>query len=108
MVLVGFGFVLYASASLSVVQTLSPPDFRGRLTALFALLYWGLMPLGALLGGAATALLGARMAFALSGLILIAAGVTAYVARRQVAQLRIGQDGQIVEQDREATARLAD
>jgi MFS family permease len=93
MILVGFGFVIYASASLSVVQTLSPVDFRGRLTALFALLYWGLMPLGALLGGAATAALGARAAFALSGVILAIAGVAAYLRRRQLAQLRIGPDG---------------
>jgi MFS family permease len=93
MVLAGFGFVVYASASLSVIQALSPPDFRGRLTALFALLYWGLMPLGSLLGGAATAVLGASMAFAVAGLILIMAGIVAYLVRGQIAQLLIGHDG---------------
>jgi MFS family permease len=108
MTLVGFGFVVYASASLSVVQAISPPEFRGRLTALFALLYWGLMPLGSLLGGVATAALGARLAFGVAGAILIVAGVTAYLARRQIAAVRIGSDGRVTQLDREAVSRLAD
>ena len=66
------------------------------------------MPLGSLLGGAATAVLGARLAFAMAGVILIAAGLAALLVRRQITQVRIGPDGQIRQLSREAATRLAD
>ena len=46
------GFAIYGSSSLSLVQSLSPARLRGRVTSLFTLLYWGLMPFGALAGRA--------------------------------------------------------
>jgi hypothetical protein len=93
MPLVGGGFVLYSAASLTLIQALAPAAVRGRLTALFALLYWGLMPIGGLIGGIVAQAAGARVAFAGAGAIILATGVLAVLARRQIATLRVGRDG---------------
>ena len=63
------------------------------MTALFALLYWGLMPIGGLLGGIVAQLAGARVAFAGAGFVILATGVLAVVLRRQIATLRVSRDG---------------
>ena len=93
MVLVGGGFVIYSAASLSLIQALSPPSVRGRTTSVFALLYWGLMPIGGLLGGLVAEAAGARMAFAAAGLILFAVGLGAILLRRQIIAMRVARDG---------------
>jgi MFS family permease len=93
MPLVGGGFVLYSAASLTLIQALAPPAVRGRLTALFALLYWGLMPIGGLLGGVVAQAAGARVAFVGAGAIILATGLLAVLLRRQIATLRVDRDG---------------
>lgn len=93
MPLVGGGFILYSAASLTLIQALAPAGVRGRLTALFALLYWGLMPIGGLLGGVVAQAAGARVAFAAAGTVIMGAGLLAVLARRQVATLRVDRDG---------------
>ena len=60
MLFVGGGFVIYSAASLTLIQALSPAAVRGRTTSVFALLYWGFMPLGGLLGGIVAEAAGAR------------------------------------------------
>jgi hypothetical protein len=59
----------------------------------FALLYWGFMPLGGLLGGLVAQAAGARAAFAAAGLILLVSGVAVVLLRRQVVTLRVDRDG---------------
>ena len=90
---VGGGFLLYGAASLSLIQALSPARLRGRLTSLFQLLYWGLMPIGGLIGGAVAQATSARFMMGASGVIIMAAGVLAIMARREIAYLRVGRDG---------------
>jgi predicted MFS family arabinose efflux permease len=92
MVLTGGGFVIYGSASLSIIQALASPELRGRLTALFALLYWGLMPLGALAGGTVAGLIGAQAALVVAGAAVLAAGAVALVRRPSIAATRVGGD----------------
>ena len=94
--LIGGGFVIYAAASLSLVQALSPSTIRGRVTSLFALLYWGLMPVGGLIGGIVAEAAGSRVAFTLAGACLVGAGGLAIVARRQIIALRVHRDGTTV------------
>jgi len=94
--LIGGGFVIYSSASLSLVQALAPASVRGRITSLFALLYWGLMPIGGLLGGIVAEASSARVAFALAGSCLVAAGVVAVAVRRQILTMRVDRDGATV------------
>ena len=93
MLLVGGGFVIYSSASLALIQALSPASVRGRTTSVFALLYWGLMPIGGLLGGVVAEAAGARVAFFAAGVILFVAGATAIAVRRQIITMRVGRDG---------------
>ncbi|HEX6867959.1 MAG TPA: MFS transporter [Candidatus Limnocylindrales bacterium] len=83
------GFAIYGSSSLSLVQSLSPARLRGRVTSLFTLLYWGLMPFGALVGGLVAERSSALFAVALAGAIVIACGVLLFLVRPQIATLRI-------------------
>lgn len=87
------GFVVYASSSLALVQALSPARLRGRLTSLFTLLYWGLMPVGALLEGAAAERTNSLVTLVGIGVLMIVAGTVAFVLRSQIATLRLDRDG---------------
>ncbi len=83
------GFAIYGSSSLSLVQSLSPARLRGRITSLFTLLYWGLMPFGALAGGLIAERTSALVAVSLAGFVVIACGAVLFVVRPQIATLRI-------------------
>lgn len=93
MLFVGAGFIVYSAASLSLIQALAPAHVRGRITSLFSLLYWGLMPTGGLLGGFVAQAFGARAAFASAGVVLLAAAVLTALGRRQILSLRVARDG---------------
>jgi len=90
---VGAGFVVYGSASLTLVQALAPRVLRGRLTSVFSLLYWGLMPVGGLLGGLSSQLFTARTTMLGAGVVLIGLGLFAILRRRQVLTLSVSRDG---------------
>jgi MFS family permease len=90
---VGGGFVVYASSSLTLVQALAPASLRGRLTSVFSLLYWGLMPVGGLLGGLSAQAISARTTMLGAGVGLIALGLLAVIRRPQVLTLRVSRDG---------------
>jgi hypothetical protein len=83
------GFVIYGSSSLTLVQSLAQPRLRGRVTSLFTLLYWGLLPFGALAGGLLAERTSALVAIVVSGAVVLACGVLLYLARPQIATLRI-------------------
>ena len=87
------GFVVYASSSLALVQALSPARLRGRLTSLFTLLYWGLMPIGALLEGNAAQATNSLVTLVGIGTLMIVAGAAALLFRPQIATLRLDRDG---------------
>ena len=86
------GFAIYGSSSLSLVQTLSPPRLRGRITSLFTLLYWGLLPFGALAGGLIAERSSSLVAVMLAGSAVIACGAVLFVVRPQIATLRVDRD----------------
>lgn len=87
------GFVIYASSSLALVQALSPARLRGRLTSLFTLLYWGLMPIGALLEGAAAERTNSLVTLVGIGVLMAVSGAFAFLVRSQIATLRLDRDG---------------
>ena len=89
MAFVGAGLLVYGASSLSVVQALAPARLRGRLTSLFTFLYWGMMPVGGLIGGAVAQVTSARFAMSAFGVAILAAGGVALLLRRSLAQLRI-------------------
>jgi MFS family permease len=91
----GFGWALLAmlptgvantafiSSSNSLLQERAAPAMRGRVMALFGMVFLGTTPLGAPLAGWAAESFGPRWALALSGLIVVlAAGVTGLALRR--------------------------
>lgn len=92
MALVGGGLLVYGASSLSLVQAMAPPRLRGRLTSLFTLLYWGVMPLGGLIGGAVAEVTSARFAMAAFGGAILTCAAAAILARRSLAKLRIDTD----------------
>ena len=89
MLLVGGGLLIYGASSLSLIQAMAPPRLRGRLTSLFTLLYWGVMPVGGLIGGAVAEVTSARFAMSAFGATIITCGAIAVLLRRSVARLRI-------------------
>jgi predicted MFS family arabinose efflux permease len=91
--IVGASFLTFAAATVTLTQALAPPRLRGRLVSLFATLYWGMMPVGALVVGLVAEVTTARSAVALCGLGLAIAGGVAFVVRPQIATLAVGRDG---------------
>jgi MFS family permease len=67
--LFGFGLPIFNIAQISLRQALVPDRFLGRVNASFSLLIWGVLPLGALLGGGLGTWLGLRPA-----LLILSAG----------------------------------
>ena len=70
---IGWGFMVTANASNALVQAQVPDELRGRVMSIYMLAFFGFMPLGALLAGAAAAALGAPLTVRLGALVLLAA-----------------------------------
>jgi Na+/melibiose symporter-like transporter len=77
------GQIVYAITSLSLRQRRCPPDALSRVNATMRFLIMGMLPLGALLGGALGDHLGPRLTLLASQALLIAAVVPAYRALRR-------------------------
>jgi MFS family permease len=96
MLLVGGGLLVYGASSLSLIQAMAPPRLRGRLTSLFTLLYWGVMPVGGLIGGAVAEVTSARFTMFAFGSTILGCALVAVIARRSITRLRIDPEaGQI-------------
>jgi len=91
--IVGASFLTFASATVTLTQALAPARLRGRLVSLFATLYWGMMPIGALVVGLVAEATTARAAIALCGIGIAIATGAALFARPQIATLAVGRDG---------------
>jgi hypothetical protein len=66
---IGVGFSFTIPVLNSTLLLLSPDAFRGRVMSLFAMTHLGFRPVWSLLAGAATSVLGPRLALALLALI---------------------------------------
>jgi MFS family permease len=93
--LAGAGAVTMRTATNTSVQLATPPEVRGRVMSLFALVFEGISPMGALLIGAVASSLGGPAAFALCG---SAAIVLVLVGAPELRRIRL---------DRAVTAREA-
>jgi MFS family permease len=65
--LVGLSFPLYFVNTTSLRQAVSPRAFLGRITAAFAMISWGMIPLGALIGGVLPFAIGLRATVIMGG-----------------------------------------
>ncbi|HSF80825.1 MAG TPA: MFS transporter, partial [Anaerolineales bacterium] len=58
---IGWGFMITANASNSLVQAQVPDELRGRVMSIYTLAFFGFIPIGSLLAGAAAAAFGAPL-----------------------------------------------
>jgi MFS family permease len=75
MTVVGFGMIVLAASSNTVLQTLVDDDKRGRVMSLYAMAFLGMSPFGNLLAGALADRIGAPATVLLGGLACIAGGL---------------------------------
>ena len=80
MVLVGGGTILAAASANTILQTIVDDRLRGRVASFYTLAFLGMAPLGNLAAGAIAAESGAPFAFALNGVLAVAAA--AWFGRR--------------------------
>jgi len=89
--LTGFLMVFYAQASNQRVQMGTEAAYRGRVMALYVLVFLGTNPVGALITGWGAEVLGPRACVYLGGLVSLAAtlGALGYQLRRTGARIRM-------------------
>lgn len=75
MTVVGFGMIVVAASSNTVLQTVVDDDKRGRVMSLYAMAFLGMSPFGNLLAGALASKIGAPATLLLGGLVCIAGGL---------------------------------
>jgi len=68
---VGFCIMLQMACSNTLIQTMVPDILRGRVMSLYSMMFMGMAPFGALLGGAMADRLGAPWAVAIGGVAAI-------------------------------------
>ena len=75
LVVVGFAMMLELGASNTLIQSMAPDRLRGRVMAVYSMMFMGMAPVGALLAGLAAARLGAPLTVAFGGAVCTAAAV---------------------------------
>jgi MFS family permease len=68
---VGYFIMLQMASSNTLVQVMVPDALRGRVMAVYSMMFMGLAPVGALLGGALSDRLGAPLTVAIGGLAAV-------------------------------------
>ena len=72
---VGCCMILLMAASNTLLQTIAPDALRGRVMALFAMMFLGMAPFGALLAGFLAESIGARWTVGLCGAACLLGGL---------------------------------
>jgi len=65
---VGYFMMLQMSSSNTLIQVMVPDALRGRVMAVYSMMFMGMAPIGALLGGALADRLGAQTTVAIGGM----------------------------------------
>jgi len=84
-VLLGFVSIVFMITGNTTLQLTSRPEMRGRVMALYSVVFLGGTPIGAPLSGWIAEVLGARWALAIGGLVAVAVGLLGLRALRTVA-----------------------
>jgi MFS family permease len=71
---VGFCMMLQTSSSNTLIQSMVPDQLRGRLMAMYTMMFMGMAPFGALLGGALADRLGAPITVAMGAVACMGGG----------------------------------
>lgn len=72
---VGFSITLQMASSNALIQGIVPDNLRGRVMAVYSMMFIGMVPLGALMAGSVADAIGAPVTVALSGAISVIAGI---------------------------------
>jgi MFS family permease len=72
---VGFGMMLETTTSNTLIQAMVPDELRGRVMAVYTMMFMGMAPLGSLFAGALADRLGAPLTLSLGGGICMVAAV---------------------------------
>lgn len=87
LVLCGLTMILTNAITNGLLQTTAPDEFRGRVMSVHALLFIGLSPAGALIGGAVARWLGVAVAIGGGAAILLVAASVTLARRPQLREL---------------------
>jgi MFS family permease len=68
----GFSMILQMAATNTMIQTMVPDELRGRVMAVYSMMFMGMAPFGALLSGAVAHHVGAPLTVRLGGIICLA------------------------------------
>jgi MFS family permease len=71
----GFAMMLQMACSNTLIQTMVPDQLRGRVMALYSMMFMGMAPIGALCGGALAHRIGAPITIAIGGVACIAGAI---------------------------------
>ena len=91
---VGFCMMSEMASSNTLIQSLIPDEMRGRVMSLYAMMFMGMAPIGALLAGSLAARIGAPATIAAGGIVCLAG---ALVFARHLPHLRSEARQMIVE-----------
>jgi MFS family permease len=72
---IGFSMMLQMSSSNTLIQAMVPDELRGRVMAVYSMMFMGMAPVGALLAGSLAGVLGAAATVAIGGAACIAGSV---------------------------------
>ncbi len=72
---IGFSMMLQMASSNTLVQAMVPDELRGRVMAVYSMMFMGMAPIGALLSGSAANYLGAPMTVAIGGAACIVGSI---------------------------------
>lgn len=75
LVFAGFSITLEMASSNTLIQSMVPDHLRGRVMAVYSIMFMGMVPLGALLAGSLAHAIGAPTTVALGGAISIIGGI---------------------------------
>jgi MFS family permease len=71
----GFSMIMQMASTNTLIQTMVPDELRGRVMALYSMMFMGMAPFGALLSGFIAHHVGAPLTVRLGGVICLAGGL---------------------------------
>ncbi|MBZ5640549.1 MAG: MFS transporter [Acidobacteriia bacterium] len=95
LVVIGGAMIVQMATSNAFLQLVAPPDLRGRVVSLYALMFLGMAPFGSLLSGSLAKLWGTPVAVRLGGVVCIAAALAfaSRAPRLSAARESVSPDG---------------
>jgi MFS family permease len=94
--LAGFGMIVQLAASNTLIQSIVPDRYRGRVMAIYSMMFMGMAPFGGLISGIAAERVGAPTTLLVCGICCIAGGLIfwAFLPGMRAAQARKSTQGE--------------